>query len=99
MSAKAEALVEYCQGHHRVCPQPTYWAALYEMLPDRKQNPSGGGTPPAPLILGAWWHAVGIEKMIRLRDHIQWADEHGSLDKVDAYLRGLTEKQWFHGNE
>jgi hypothetical protein len=37
--------------------------------------------------------------MLRLREHIQWADEHGAIDEVDAYLRSLPEEQWFHGRD
>jgi hypothetical protein len=76
-----------------------YWDRLWQMLPDRKQKVSGGWSPPLPLILAAWDHAVGIEKMIRLRDHIQWADERSFVDEVDTYLRSLTEEQWYHGND
>ena len=90
LSDKAQALVNYCQEGGRFCPQPVYWDRLWKMLPDH---------PPTPLILAAWWHTVGIEKMIRLRDHIQWADERGSIDVVDAYLRGLPEDKWYHGND
>jgi len=93
LSDKAQALVKYCQEGGRFCPQPVYWDKLWQMLPDRKDK------PPVPLILAAWWHAVGIEKMIRLRDHIVWADERGSIDEVDTYLRGLSEEQWFHGHD
>lgn len=99
LSDKAQALVEYCQEKGRFCPQPMYWDRLWQMLPDRKQKVSGGWSPPLPLILAAWDHAVGIEKMIRLRDHIQWADERSFVDEVDTYLRSLTEEQWYHGND
>ena len=60
---------------------------------------SGGWSPPLPLILAAWDHSPWLEKMLRLREHILWADERGSIDEVDAYLRGLTEEQWFHGKD
>lgn len=99
LSHQAHALLDYCNENGRFCPQPQPWNRLWEMLPDRQQKPSGGWKPPLPLILAAWSDTTGLEKMLRLRDHIQWADEHGAIDDVDAYLRGLTEAQWFHGKD
>ena len=72
---------------------------MWEMLPGREQKPTGGWNPPLPLILAAWWDATGLEKMLRLQEHIRWADEHGAIDKVDSYLRGLSEENWFHGKD
>jgi hypothetical protein len=99
LSDKAKALVDYCNGNGRFCPQPQPWTQLWEMLPDRERKPSGGWNPPLPLILAVWWDTTGLEKMLRLRDHIQWADVHGAIDGVDAYLRGLSEEMWFHGKD
>lgn len=99
LSDKAKSLVGYYREQGRFCPQPNYWNLLWEMLPSRKQKPSGGWVPALPLILAAWGHTSGLEKMLRLREHIQWADEHGVIDEVDAYLRSLTEEQWFHGKD
>lgn len=99
LSDKAEALLAYCKESGRFCPQPQQWDGLWKLLPDRKQKPSGGWIPPLPLILAAWHHATGLDKMLRLREHIEWADAHGVIDDVDAYLRGLAEEQWFHGRD
>jgi hypothetical protein len=98
LSSKAEALQKYCSENGRFCPQPDYWMRLWEMLPDRQRKPSGGSNPPMPLILAAW-ECTGLEKILRVRDHIHWADSHGVIDDVDAYLRGLAEEQWFHGRD
>jgi hypothetical protein len=37
--------------------------------------------------------------MLRLREHIEWAEAHGVIDVVDHYLRGLSEEDWFHGRD
>ena len=97
LSRQAQELLDYCKQNGRFCPQPQQWSRLWEMLPDRKQKSSGAWNPPLPLILAAWRATTGLEKMLRLNDHIQWADEHAAIDEVDAYLRRLTEAQWFHG--
>jgi hypothetical protein len=81
-SEKLAALLAYVQADGRICPQPQRWNELWEMLPDRKQKPSGGWSPPPPLILAAWWHTTGLEKMLRLREHIEYAASNGLLGKL-----------------
>lgn len=90
---KLEALLAYVQEDGRICPQPMQWKKLWEMLPDRQRDGSGWN-PPLPLILGAWWEATRLEKMLRLREHIEYAETRGALDRVDDYLRRLHQDQW-----
>ena len=35
-------------------------------------------------------------KMLRLTEHIEWAEEHGALEPVAHFLRELREEDWFH---
>ena len=98
-SVKATALLAYAQQHGRLCPQPQFWDRLWKLLPNQVQKPSGGWNPPLPLILAAWENATGLDKMLRLREHIEWAEAHGVIDVVDHYLRGLSEEDWFHGRD
>lgn len=93
-SEKLDALLAYVQADGRICPKPQRWNKLWEILPDRKQKPSGGWSPPLPLILAAWSHTTGLEKMLRLREHIEYAASNGSLDAVDSFLRELPPEQW-----
>lgn len=77
---------------------PMRWNELYEMLPDR--NRAGGGwEPPLPLILTAWHDTPALPKMLRLAEHIKWAANHGVLNEVDHYLRGLPEEDWHYIGE
>jgi len=48
-----------------------------------------------PLILGAWNYTSGMEKMLRLRQHIEYAAEKGGLDAVDQFLRSLSDNDWY----
>jgi hypothetical protein len=73
---------------------PGEWNKLWELLPNRHRNDSGGWNPPLPLILAAWDHATGLEKMLRLRQHINYAAENGALADVDDFLRNLRPDQW-----
>ena len=94
-----EELAAYCQQNGRVCPQPQSWNHLYSLLSNKVQKPSGGWTPPLPLILAAWHEASDHEKQARLMEHLSWADAHGDLERIDRFVRSLPEEKWFHGND
>jgi hypothetical protein len=94
-SDSVKALIAYCRANSRVCPMPPQWNSLWEILPNRSRVGSGW-EPPLPLILGAWREATGLEKMLRLTSHIEWADKWGALEPVSVFLRSLQENQWFH---
>jgi hypothetical protein len=87
MSEAADRLIAYCREHR-----------LWEMLPDRRQ--SGAAWEPAfPLILAAWYETSAMLKMVRLAEHIQWAEKDNALPEVAAFLRGLREDEWRHLGE
>lgn len=90
-----EDLLHYARANRRVCPLPKRGNDLWEMLPARKRVGSGW-SPPAPLILAAWWHTSGVKKMVRLRDHLRYAEDCGVLEDVDRFLRSLPETEWTH---
>lgn len=98
MIIKDDSLLKYVKSDGRICPMPTYWNELWQMLPDRKQKSSGGWEPPAPLILAAWWGTPALSKTFRLAEHINYAEKHGVLDKVDRFLRSLSSDQWAYGD-
>lgn len=95
MNETAESLIAYSRENSRVCSVPGRWHKLWELLPDRLQV-GAGWQPSLPLILAAWDHASNLEKMIRLAEHIEWADKHGNLTEVAEFLRKLDESQWHH---
>jgi len=94
-----DALWEYCTANERVVPAPQRWNELFQMLCDTRQLPSGGWEPPLPLILAAWHDTPALLKQLRLKEHIEWAGDHGQLDEVGRFLRSLDEKEWFHFGE
>ena len=96
-SENFDTLWSYCSYNNRAIPRD--WDGLYKMLADRKQKPSGGWEPPLPLILAAWHETMPIEKQLRFKEHVQWADEHNQLDQIGEYLRTLPEEQWYHFGE
>ncbi len=77
---------------------PVRWNELWEMLPGRTRHGSEW-QPPPPLILSAWWDTPSFAKSERLAEHIHYAAEHGVLEPVDRFLRGLPEGEWAHLGE
>lgn len=96
MTEKLEILLEYVKADGRVCPMPNHWDRLWEMLPDKKRV-GREWIPPLPLTLTVWWETPLLSKTSRLEIHIRYAAEHGALDAVDSYLRGLKPGEWFYG--
>ena len=97
MATLAEVLAE-AKKNRRVCPQPTKWNELYQLLPNKRQVGTGW-EPPLPLILAAWWDTPPLFKAMRLQEHIEWASKHGALDVVYHLLTSLDEKDWLHYGE
>ena len=90
-----ETLVAPCRANGRVCPTPPQWSALWELLEGHRRV-GDGWEPPLPLILAGWWASSNLDKMLRLEEHIRWADAHGQLGAVSAFLEGLPEVEWHH---
>ena len=88
-------LLDYAQANRRVCPQPQKWNELWELLPHKKRV-GNGWEPALPLILAAWWETPALLKILRLREHIVYAEAHGVLVDVERFLKGLPEEDWAH---
>jgi hypothetical protein len=87
---KLEDLEAFCRSEGRVCPMPVYWVRLWEMI----KRADVDREVPLPLILEAWNETTHLDKMVRLVEHLQHAEENGSLDAVDSYLRELPLTRW-----
>lgn len=96
--ATLDEVLSEATKNHRVCPQPLRWNELWELLPNR-QRKVDGWEPAAPLILAAWYETAAISKARRLREHLEWAAEHGALEQVWAFLIALREEEWHHSGE
>lgn len=90
-------VVAFTRRGGRVCPKPDKWRQLYDMLHVRHQKGMGREVP-LPLILAAW-EQPALNKMMRLREHIQWAADHNCLAEVCDFLTALQESDWHHLNE
>lgn len=96
---KFDSLWGYCTANNSLVPMPPQWNNLFGMLKNTRQKPSGGWEPPLPLILAAWHHSMPIEKQLRFKGHLQWAQTEGQIEEICGYLRSLTETQWCHLGE
>lgn len=90
-----EKVLAEASKNNRICPQPQKWNELYQLLPNKRRT-GNGHEPSSPLILAAWWETSAMQKMIRLRDHIEYASEQGCLDIIHAFLVKLKEDDWYH---
>ena len=88
-----KSLLQYVCEEGRICPQPNKWHELWEMLPD-KYRVDNGWSVPLPLILDQWENTTSLDKMIRLKQHIEYAAEKDLLDLVEKFLKGLTREDW-----
>ena len=68
---------------------PSEWMVLYEMLPEAPD----GSKPPPPLVLGALG-SPKLMKIIRFREHIEWADRYDALSLVSVFLMILSPDNW-----
>jgi hypothetical protein len=82
----------------RICPRPSAWARLYELLPDTRRD-GYGFIPAAPFILEAWSETGDQQKHERFVEHLNWAESHGALARVHAFLAELSEEEWHHAGE
>lgn len=51
---------------------------------------------PAPIDGPAWDVVSPMQKRLRLRDQIEWAERAGGLASLHAFLVALSEEQWLH---
>ncbi|MCM8622261.1 MAG: hypothetical protein NFW16_11145 [Candidatus Accumulibacter sp.] len=94
-----DALWADCTANRRLVPMPPQWNQLYGLLKNTRLKPSCGWEPPLPLILAAWHHTMPIEKQLRFKEHLEWAQQNDQLAQVGAFLRALREDQWCHLGE
>jgi hypothetical protein len=64
------------------------------MLPDTR--PVGDGWEPGLPLIPAPCDIPGLLIILQLSEHIEWAQAHGVLEAVDAFLRSLQESEWYH---
>ena len=86
------SLMVVARRNNRVCPHPSHWIQLYELL-GGEQDPN---LPAPPLQPWLWPQLSGLQKRLRFREHVEWAERHGCLNRVAGFMNGLGEADWVH---
>ncbi len=84
--------------NHRVSPRPEPWLELYALLP-LENGLRGNGPPPPPPSGAAWAATPSVTKQMCWREHMEWAEEHGMLETVMAFIQRIPEQDWLHVGE
>lgn len=91
----AESLIELAHLNQRTAPLPQHWELLYALLPRIRQG-TNILLPPAPLLGAQWQASSDMEKRVRVREQIRWAEQHHGLRVVHRFLASLAEDEWGH---
>ncbi|MEJ8836078.1 hypothetical protein [Ramlibacter sp. AN1133] len=81
--------------HNRVCPHPSHWIQLYQLL-GGERHPDLQAPPLQPWL---WPQLSGLQKRLRFREHVEWAERHGCLDQVARFMGRMEEGDWVHMGE
>jgi hypothetical protein len=81
--------------NNRVCPQPPLWEQLYLLL----EGDRYADLPPPPTQRWMWSKLSNLQRRLRFREHIEWADRHGRLEQMARFMEALAEEDWVHMGE
>lgn len=88
----ADAVMVLARRNNRVCPQPPIWTQLYRLMHgDRFQD-----LPPPPVERWVWTKLSDLQKRLRFREHVEWAERHHMLPEFVTFIEGLSEADWVH---
>lgn len=91
----ADALMVVARRNNRICPRPLFWSALYQILGGERHKELEA----PPLQPWLWTRLSGLQKRLRFREYIEWAQGHGRLEQVARFMTGLEETDWLHMGE
>ena len=52
-----------------------------------------------PLQPWLWPNLSGLQKRLRFREHVEWAERNGRLPEVARFMAQMTEDDWVHMGE
>jgi hypothetical protein len=91
----AHTLMVIARRNNRVCPRPPQWSQLYQLLGGERQ--ADLLSPPVQSWL--WPRLSGLQKRLRFREHVEWAERHGRLEQIARFMTALQEDDWVHMGE
>lgn len=96
LSEKAQALLEYCLINHRVCPKRDFWNYLWVINAKTKTFDSILNQNKLPVLDKNSTEKEKIQRSVRLRKYIEYADKNKLIDEMDKFLRSIPEDKWHH---
>lgn len=91
----ADALMVIARRNNRTCPRPQLWQRLYEELQgDRHED-----LAPPPIQPWIWSKLSALQKRVRFREHVEWAERKGKLNVVAEFIDAMHESDWMHMGE
>jgi hypothetical protein len=79
--------------NNRASPMPGPWKAFHALL---LAQPQHGDPAPGPVDGPAWDAVSPMQKRLRLRDQLEWAERVGALAPAQAFLLSLSEDDWHY---
>jgi hypothetical protein len=68
---------------------------MYELLEGSRHE----DLPPPPVQPWQWTKLSALQKRLRFREHVAWAERHGRLNRLARFIGGLAETDWLHIGE
>ena len=96
LSEKAQALLEYCLMNDRVCPKRDFWNHLWVINAKAKTFDSILNQNKLPILDKNSTEKEKIQRSVRLRKYIEYADKNKLIDEMDNFLRSIPEDKWHH---
>lgn len=96
LSEKAQALLEYCLINDRVCPKRDFWNHLWVINAKAKTFDSILNQNKLPILDKNSTEKEKIQRSVRLRKYIEYADKNKLIDEMDDFLRSIPEDKWHH---
>ena len=91
----AHTLMVVARRNNRVCPEVPHWNRLYQLLGGERHH----DLQAPPLQPWIWPRLSGLQKRLRFREHIEWAERNGQLAQVARFMDRLVEADWVHMGE
>ena len=96
LSEKAQALLEYCLMNDRVCPKRDFWNHLWVINAKAKTFDSLLNQNKLPVLDENSTEKEKIQRSVRLRKYIEYADKNKLIDEMNNFLRSIPEDKWHH---
>jgi hypothetical protein len=92
---QVDGVMRLARANDRVCPVAAAWRRLHLLLgvlvQPRRRDPA-----PPPIESAAWSQTTDLHKRLRLREQLDWAQQHGGLHVAHEFVLSLPEDDWHH---